>query len=770
MDKSWLYNEYDKKATEQLTGFLPPRIFDIHAHIYRVTDLNLSGNSIFNNGPSNVSIDVWSSQLTKFLGEDKLKGGLFFPTPASNLNLKNANNYLLSQIKESTLSKGLVMVSPDMYPEDLSFFLSQPGIVGVKPYHLFSKEHPTWESSISGFLPEWQMKLVDAHNAVVMLHIVKSKAIADPDNIKEIREMCVRYPGMKLILAHAARSFHAPHAKEGIKKLRGLENIWFDTSGVCEPESMLVILNEFGPNKLVWGSDFPISHIRGKCVTIGDGFTWLDEEYNDWEKTNFFNPLIVGIESLKAMEVASAQFGLNKTDIQNIFYENAIHILSKEKKESSITQDLYNHAKMRIPGGTQLLSKRPEIMAPGHWPAYFREARGCEVWDLDGKHYYDMASNGIGSCLLGFREPEVTSAVQRRINLGSMSSLNSPDEVELADLLCDIHPWAEQARFVRGGGEACTVAVRIARATTKRSIVAICGYHGWHDWYLAANLGESDALKGHLLPGLDPSGVPNELRGTTLTFTYNERNSFQRIIDNYGSQLAAVIMEPCRSTDPELGFLEYVKNETHRNGALLIFDEITIGWRLHYGGAHMHFGVSPDLAVFAKALGNGFPIGAVIGAKEAMWGAHSSFISSTYWTEGIGPAAALATIHKMRNTNVADHVGKVGEKIKLAWEKQSAKYELPVETSGYPCLAHFSFQDSESEKLRTIYTQMMLKRGFLAGLSIYPTLAHTPEIVSHYIDAIEDVFSTIAKFQKDDSIDILLEGEVARNGFARLTK
>ena len=198
---------------------------------------------------------------------------------------------------------------------------------------------------------------------------------------------------------------------------------------------------------------------------------------------------------------------------------------------------LYNHAKKRIPGGTQLLSKRPEMFASNQWPAYFERARGCETWDIDGRHYYDMSINGIAACLLGFSDPDVTRAVCDRVKRGSMCSLNPPEEVELADRLCKIHPWAEQVRFGRCGGEMMAVAVRIARATTDRSLVAICGYHGWHDWYLAANLGESDSLRGHLLPGLKPLGVPRELRQTTIPFHFNHCAEFQNIIDRYGKRL-----------------------------------------------------------------------------------------------------------------------------------------------------------------------------------------------------------------------------------------
>jgi glutamate-1-semialdehyde 2,1-aminomutase len=409
------------------------------------------------------------------------------------------------------------------------------------------------------------------------------------------------------------------------------------------------------------------------------------------------------------------------------------------------------------------------MLAPGQWPAYFREARGCETWDLDGRHYYDFSTNGIGACLLGFRDPDVTRAVQRRVALGSMCTLNPPEEVELAELLCEIHPWAEQARFARCGGEACAMAVRIARATTDRSVVAICGYHGWQDWYLAANLGENDALRGHLLPGLSPLGVPRELRGTAATFAMNDRATFQAVLDRCGDKLAAVIMEPCRSQDPDPGFLEFVRDGAHRVGALLIIDEITIGFRLHRGGAHLKFGVAPDLAVFAKALGNGHPMAAVIGTRAAMAGAHDSFISSTYWTESVGPVAALATLRKMQEVDVPAHVARVGSRVQVFWEESGRRHGLPVHTGGYPCLAHFRFDHEKADVLRTLYTQQMLGRGFLAGTGLYPTLAHTDAIVEQYGEAVDGVFKEIAGLlAAGGDAARHLRGPVAHSGFRRL--
>lgn len=432
-------------------------------------------------------------------------------------------------------------------------------------------------------------------------------------------------------------------------------------------------------------------------------------------------------------------------------------------------QALYAHARERIPGGTQLLSKRPEIFAPDCWPPYFAEAHGCEVTDIDGRHYYDMTHNGVGACLLGYAHPGVTRAVCKRIECGSMCSLNPPEEVELADRLCEVHPWADQARFTRTGGEACAVAARIARATTDRSVIAVCGYHGWHDWYLAANLGEADALRGHLLPGLDPLGVPRELRGTSVAFPYGDRDTFEAILRQYGERLAAVFMEPCRYTPAPEGYLEFVRDGAHKAGALLIFDEITIGWRLCYGGAHLNLGVNPDMAVLGKALGNGHPIGAVIGTAKAMDGAHTSFISSTYWTESVGPVAALETLRLMQETRVWKHVARIGVAVQALWRDTGVKHGLPVRVpESFPCLAHFSFEHPEANALRTLYTQRMLARGFLTGPAVYPTLGHTVEVVERFGAALDEVFTELAAAVSANDITGRLDGPPAHEGFRRL--
>ena len=291
--------------------------------------------------------------------------------------------------------------------------------------------------------------------------------------------------------------------------------------------------------------------------------------------------------------------------------------------------DMQTRARQRIPGMTQLLSKRPDMFSLGVWPGYFSKAKGVEVWDLDGNKYVDMSIGGIGANVLGYADPDVDAAVIKAIKNGNSSSLNCYEEIELADLLCEIHPWAEKARFARSGGESMAIAVRIARAYTGKDKIAFCGYHGWHDWYLSANLGTENALGEHLLPGLSPQGVPKGLTGTAIPFRYNHIEELKEIVRNHGKELAAIVMEPIRSEDPKDGFLLKVRTIADEIGVVLIFDEISSGFRLNTGGAHLLFNVNPDMAVFSKAMGNGYPIAAIIG-KENVMDAAQSYIYQQY--------------------------------------------------------------------------------------------------------------------------------------------
>ncbi len=436
-------------------------------------------------------------------------------------------------------------------------------------------------------------------------------------------------------------------------------------------------------------------------------------------------------------------------------------------KESSKSKDLWKKAKRLIPGGTQLLSKRSEQFLPENWPSYFKRAKGIEIWDLDGNRYIDMSYMGIGACTLGYCDEDVNNAVKKIVDDGSMATLNSPEEVELAELMLKIHPWAEMVRYTRTGGESMMIAVRIARAYSKKDKVAFCGYHGWHDWYLAANLLGKDNLAGHLLSGLDPLGVPKNLFDTAIPFEYNDLDKLRSIVKEH--DIGVIIVEPVRHTEPKDDFLRKVRDIANEVNAVLIFDEVSAAWRRNVGGSHLLYGVNPDIAVFGKAISNGFPMSVIIGKAEVMDLAQSSFISSTYWTERIGPAAAIATINKMTKENVPVYLEKIGGLIGEGWKKLAEKNDLNITIKGPNPLVTFSFNYDNALEIQTLFTQEMLKRGFLASLSVYVSYSHKEEHVREYLQSVGEVFNIIKQAIEKNNVKDLLEGPVVHKGFTRLT-
>ena len=433
------------------------------------------------------------------------------------------------------------------------------------------------------------------------------------------------------------------------------------------------------------------------------------------------------------------------------------------------SQELYKHAKTLIPGGTQLLSKRPEMFLPENWPAYYSKAKGCHVWDLDGNKYMDASYMGIGANVLGYCDDDVDAAVLECIRKGSMCTLNAPEEVELAELLLELHPWAGSVRYAKTGGESLSIAVRIARAHTKKDVVLFCGYHGWSDWYLSANLAEDSALDGHLIQGLDPAGVPRGLINTSKPFMYNDIAEFERLVEENRGNIAAVVLEPIRNIFPENGFLEKIRGVTEAEGIVLIIDEVSAGFRLNCGGSHLVLGITPDIAVFAKALGNGYPMAAIIGKKDVMDSAQSSFISSTYWTERIGLTAAVATIKKYQKEQVEKHMETIGKMVQNGWAELAKKHDLSVHvTSIYP-LSHFDFEYPNALVLKTLFTQEMLKRGYLATNAFYTSYAHKAEDINGYLNAVDEVFAYISKAINENNAESLLDGPICQTGFQRLS-
>lgn len=448
-----------------------------------------------------------------------------------------------------------------------------------------------------------------------------------------------------------------------------------------------------------------------------------------------------------------------------IFAKNK-HLTRNQGAVMGTGQKLWTRANQVIAGGNMLLSKNPEMFLPEKWPTYFSRSKGCNVWDLDGQPFIDMSIMGVGTNILGYAHSDVDAAVGDVVKKGNMTTLNCPEEVYLAEKLIELHPWFDMVRFARTGGEANAIAIRIARAASGRDGVAICGYHGWHDWYLAANLAENKNLDGHLLPGLSPMGVPKGLEGSVHPFTYNNFDELKALVER--ESIGVIKMEVMRNHGPENGFLSKVRDLASEKNIVLIFDECTSGFRESYGGLHINYGVKPDMAVFGKALGNGYAITAILGRREIMEVAQATFISSTFWTERIGPAAALKTLEVMKELNSWSLVTEIGKKIKSEWLALADDHQLRINLFGLDALAGFTFLSENHLAYKTYITQEMLSKGFLAGNMIYTCINHSDEILEQYLQNLRPIFRTIAECEDGKNISDLLHSPICRSGFKRL--
>ena len=431
-------------------------------------------------------------------------------------------------------------------------------------------------------------------------------------------------------------------------------------------------------------------------------------------------------------------------------------------------QNLYEKAKKLIPGGTMLLSKRPEMFLPEKWPSYYSKASGCNVWDLDDNKFLDMTIMGIGTNSLGYANNEVDSVVRKVIDSGNMSTLNCPEEVKLAEKLIEINTWADMVRFARSGGEANAMSIRIARAASGKDGVAICGYHGWHDWYISVNHNNSkDQLSNHLLPGLEPLGVPQSLKNTVHPFQYNDFDELTKIVEN--NNIGVIKMEVMRNFGPKNNFLKNVRDLATRKGIVLIFDECTSGFRETYGGIFKKFGIEPDLAMFGKTLGNGYAITAVVGKKSVMDYAQRTFISSTFWTERIGPSAALKTLELMERIKSWEIITNLGIKFRKEVQILAKKYNLSITFSAIPAVTSYKFNSKNALAYKTLISQEMLKKNILGSTHFYACTEHNDSHFKIYFEALDEIFELISKCEFDQlNIMDLLESPICHSGFKRL--
>jgi len=749
-------NDNDRKLLHHaIDGFVPSKVFDAHTHLFHSRHFAEGKRPVFLDEDRGYGLADFQAAMQLWMPSREVEG-LFFGYPSAGNDRVGENAWVQSQIDVNTNSRALVLTAPTDDPAEVRRLMSTGVFVGIKPYRLYANVPDTKEAEIESFAPEWMWEVCHDHDGLMMLHIMLSDGITDPRNIEAIRRLCRQYPRCRLILAHVARSFNYRHAREGLHHLIDLENVVVDASAVTQAGAFRAAIEILGPKRLLWGSDYMVSELRGSCITQGDGFTWIHPDLGTDKLTIFGQYTTVGIESLLCLREACEDTGMTQGDLEDIFRENALRLLRPGIGCSGTK--LWEEAKTKISCGTGLLSKRAHLFDSQTWPSYFSRAKGSSIWDLDGKHYTDF-TGGVGAILLGHADDEVNAAVKRRVNLGSYATLAAPDEVKLADELLDLHPWAGKVRYARGGGEALGLAVRIARAATGKSGIAFCGYHGWSDWYLAANLGDDAALDGHLLPGLQPLGVPRELAGTAVPFRYNDPASFQAALQKLDGKLAAVVMEPMRSEFPRDGFLQTVIADCHAAGAVFVLDEVTSGWRFGFPSAAPMLGIEPDIAVYAKAMSNGYPAGAIVGKNEVMDASNNSFISSSYWTDGVGTAASLACIGKMRRERVQKHLWSLGERLQTGLSEVASRYPtLGLKIGGMPCAPSIVFANSSAKPLMIRH---MLQRGYLISSQLYVTWCHDDEKVAGMLAALDESLDLVSQATLDAA-------EAPQQGFARL--
>ena len=428
-------------------------------------------------------------------------------------------------------------------------------------------------------------------------------------------------------------------------------------------------------------------------------------------------------------------------------------------------QRLYRKAKKIILGGNMLFSKRPELFLPDHWPTYYSKAKGTYVWDLENKKYLDMICTP-GPNILGYSNNEIDKEVVKYLKKGNMTTFNCPEEVELARKITKIHPWSKMVKFARSGGEANAISIRIARAASKKDKIAVCGYHGWHDWYLSINLSGKDKLKGHLLPGLNPNGVPKNLNQTVFPFQYGDIEGLKKILKRH--DVGTIKLEVARYTKPNINFLKEVRKIADKKKIVLIFDECTTGFRRNFGGLHLTTGVEPDMAMFGKAIGNGYAINAIIGKKKIMQAAEDSFISSTFWTERVGYIAANTTLDLMKKLKPWENLINMGKLFKEGCLNIAKKHNINLKITGIDTINYLNFEKNKNQIYKTFITQEMLEAKILASNVIYLNIFHKKKHLDLYLKELDKIFKKIKKIELNGSVKSKLKGPISHDTFKRL--
>ncbi len=391
-----------------------------------------------------------------------------------------------------------------------------------------------------------------------------------------------------------------------------------------------------------------------------------------------------------------------------------------------------------IDGGSMLYSKNPDRFLPNYWPSYYSKAKGCYIWDLNNKRYIDFSVMSVGTNILGYANKEVNNYVISQIKKSNISTLNSYLDLILAKELLKIDKWADKVRFAKTGGEILAIAIRLARTYSKKDNVAFCGYHGWHDWYLSSNLQNKKNLNSNLMTNLSYEGIPSNLKNTSFPFKWNDIKSFKSTVSK--NNIGTVIMEVERNIKPDLNFLKQIEKICKKKNIILIFDECTSGFREIYGGIYKKYNIKPDIVMYGKSLGNGFPISAIVGNNKVMNVSKKTFISSTFWTENIGVAAAIKTLKIMKQKKTWLIIKQKGQYIKKEIKKISSKHKINVKISGLDALPKIEFD----KKLNNLYCNFicyeMLKKNFLFKDTVYLSISHTDQIIKNFLNNLDEIF------------------------------
>ena len=426
---------------------------------------------------------------------------------------------------------------------------------------------------------------------------------------------------------------------------------------------------------------------------------------------------------------------------------------------------LWERANRVIPGGSQLISRRPYAFANGVAPVYAERGKGSRIWDDRGVEYVDYGMS-VTSAILGYADDVVDAAVIEQIGKGTTYSLNSEREIELAELLIERIPCAEMVRFSKGGGESCGIAVRIARGSTGRDVVLFSGYHGWHDWYLAAGHLQEGAFDPFAVPNIQPTGVPKALRGTSIPFPWGDLAALGSLLEQHRGQVAAIMMEPILMGEaPPAGYLAGVRELATRENVVLIFDEVTTNFRYSGNGIQEFVGVVPDLACFAKAISNGYAMGAVVGQRWVMEPASNMFVSSTYWSDLVGITAAITTLSEIERRDVPAQLADYGERLTSGMREVLDEMDLPVEISGLPETPGFTFAEpfgaEEAKKLNVLVAQETAKRGVLFNTHPRHSSAHSDRDLGITLEAFRDALVVVKDAVARRAVDDVLEASLA---------